>query len=77
MNAMLCPICQHENHHLAVVCVSCGSYLQTRVDNLDLFATAGKLIERPRQAFHAIAISRHKNYTILLATLSGFASMGT
>lgn len=68
-----CPVCHHQNHHLAINCSSCGSYLQGRVDNLDLFASAWNIIERPGKTFHTIAIAKHKNYVIPLSMLSGLA----
>lgn len=68
---ILCPICHCENSHLAVICTSCGSFVQSKVDNLDLFATVWRLIESPATAFHRIAIALHKNYTMLLACILG------
>jgi len=68
---IICSICTTANHHLAVNCTKCGGYIQTRVDTLDLFTTAGRVVERPSKAFHAIAISRHKNYAFLLAAVAG------
>jgi hypothetical protein len=68
-----CTVCGVGNHHLAINCTSCGSYLQRRVDNLDLFDTAWKVIESPKKAFHEIAVAQHKNYGIVL---SGFAGIG-
>ena len=70
---MTCPICQFENTHLAVVCSRCGSYLQGRVDNLDLFSTAWRVVENPRRTFYAIATARHKNYGLVLSALGGIA----
>ncbi|MBI5214643.1 MAG: YIP1 family protein [Ignavibacteriae bacterium] len=68
-----CPVCNTSNHHLKISCVSCGSYIQQKVDTLDLFGTIWKLIETPKKAFHAIAIATHKNYSLLLGSLSGYA----
>jgi hypothetical protein len=68
-----CTVCGVGNQHLAINCSSCGSYLQRRVDNLDLFDTAWKVIESPKKAFHEIAVAQHKNYGIVL---SGFAGIG-
>jgi hypothetical protein len=62
-----CPVCGTRNHHLNVVCASCGGFVQGRVENLDLFSTIWKLIEHPRYAFHQIAIARYKNSTIVPA----------
>ena len=67
-----CPICHSENHHLAVTCRRCGSFLQARIENLDLFTTLGHLIEAPSRTFHSIAIARHKNYVFLLSAVVGW-----
>lgn len=70
---IVCPICQTENNHLAVICASCGSYVQSKIDTLDLFATVWRLIESPRVAFRRIAISSHKNYIFFLSAITGIA----
>jgi hypothetical protein len=62
-----------QNDDFAVVCVSCKSFLQTKVDNLNLFETLWSLMESPRAAFRRIALARHKNYVILLSSLLGVA----
>jgi hypothetical protein len=66
-----CPVCGTRNHHLSVTCASCGGYVQGRVDNLDLFATIWKLVEHPRAAFHAIALARYKNYSMIVPAVAG------
>lgn len=66
-----CSVCHTENHPITVVCVQCGGFLQTRVDALDLFATAWKVMERPFKAFHQISIARHKNYAYILSSVAG------
>lgn len=66
-----CPVCSTANHHLNITCSSCGGYVQGRVDNLDLFSTIWKLIERPRAAFLAIALARYKNYSTIVSAVSG------
>lgn len=66
-----CSICQTSNHHLQTICVKCHAFLQTRTENLDLFGTAWKLIERPRSAFRTIAIAEHKNYGLLISAAAG------
>jgi len=68
-----CSVCGHENDDLLVVCAFCGSYLQAKVDTLDLFQTAWVLILTPRTAFRRIVLSRHKNYGIFLTSLLGIA----
>jgi len=68
-----CPVCSVPNHHLAVTCSSCGSFVQRRVDNLDLFSVLWKVIEQPSKAFLEIAIARHKNFALFLSGVAGFA----
>jgi hypothetical protein len=68
-----CPVCGTANTQLAVVCTSCGAWLQTKVDNLDLFRTGWSVLERPSRAFHEIAIARHKNYVFLLSAFIGIS----
>lgn len=68
-----CPICHTSNHHLQVICTSCGGFVQQRIDTLDLFKTIGKAIESPGKAFHSIAIAEHKNYSLVLGAFSGYA----
>ena len=70
---ILCPVCGKGNGDLAVTCFSCRGYLQSKVDALDLFATAWAVIESPTKAFRKIALATHKNYTLLLASLFGIA----
>lgn len=68
-----CSVCGHENDDLAVICVSCKSYLQSKVDTLDLFQTFWALILSPRATFRRIVLSKHKNYVFLLSALFGMA----
>ena len=68
---IVCPVCATPNHHLNTVCTSCGGFVQGRVENLDLFSLIWRLIERPRQAFHQIAIARYKNYATIVPAISG------
>jgi len=68
-----CSVCGQENDDLQVVCVSCKSFLQSKVDTLDLFSSVWVLIHSPRQAFRRIVLSRHKNYVLLLSSLLGMA----
>ncbi len=70
---MICAVCHTENNHLTIVCTTCGGFLQTRIENLDLFATAWGIVEHPRKTFHTIAIANHKNYAVILSALSGIA----
>ena len=68
-----CTVCGTQNDEFSVVCVSCKSFLQMKVDNLNLFETLWSLMETPRVAFRRIALARHKNYVILLSCLLGMA----
>jgi hypothetical protein len=68
---IICTVCHTENDIYSTICTKCGSYLQDKVPNLDLFATIGKVIENPKEAFKLISLSEHKNYSILLFSLLG------
>ncbi|HCV43406.1 MAG TPA: hypothetical protein DGH68_07965 [Bacteroidetes bacterium] len=68
-----CSVCGQQNDDLVVICVSCGSYLQSKVDNLNLFETIWLLMENPRAAFKKIVLARHKNYVVLLSALFGIS----
>ncbi len=68
-----CPVCGEQNDDLAVVCRSCKSYIQAKVDTLDLFSTVWGLIESPSATFKRIILSRNKNYVIALSCLFGIA----
>jgi hypothetical protein len=69
-----CSVCGQRNDDLAVLCVSCRSYLQSKVDNLNLFETVWQLIENPGAAFKKIVLARHKNYVFVLSSLLGVSS---
>jgi hypothetical protein len=68
-----CPVCGEQNDDLAVVCRSCKSYIQAKVDTLDLFSTVWGLIESPSATFKRIVLSRNKNYVIALSCFFGIA----
>lgn len=70
---IICPLCGTRNSDLTTVCHSCRGFLQGKVDALDLFSTVWMLIETPTRALRRIAISRHKNYTVVLSGLFGIA----
>ena len=70
---IICSVCQTENDQYSTICKKCGGFLQNRVPNLDLFDVLWKIIENPRTAFRLIMRSDHKNYALLLYTLSGIA----
>ena len=66
-----CSVCGQQNEDLAVVCVSCKAFLQSKVDALNLFETVWCLVESPRTAFKRIVLSQHKNYVVVLSCLTG------
>jgi hypothetical protein len=66
-----CGICGADNDDFATVCKSCRSFLQAKVDTLDLFSTLWGLMESPLRTFRRIVLARHKNYVLPLSALSG------
>lgn len=66
-----CSVCGTENNELSVVCSSCKSFLQGRLDALNLFSTMWGLIESPRATFRKIVLAKHKNYSLLLSAAFG------
>jgi hypothetical protein len=66
-----CLVCHTENDKYTTICKKCGSFLQNRVPNLDLFDTIWKIIENPRKAFKSIMLAEHKNYSLFLYVLLG------
>ncbi|MDI6803083.1 MAG: hypothetical protein QME58_04455 [Bacteroidota bacterium] len=70
---IICPVCNTVNHHLAIICKQCGGYIQTKIENIDLFQKLWQLIEHPVKAFKHIAIAKHKNYIIFLTSLFGMS----
>jgi hypothetical protein len=70
-----CPVCATENDDLALTCRSCKSYLQAKVDTIDLFAALWGLMEAPHRTFKRIVLSAHKNYVVILGALQGIAAL--
>lgn len=68
-----CSVCGRQNDDLAVLCASCRGYLQSKVDNLNLFETIWLLIERPGTAFKKIVLAQHKNYIYVLSSMLGMS----
>ena len=66
-----CSVCGNDNDDFAVICSSCGSFVQTTIQMLDLFAIIWGLIEAPRATFRRIALAKRKTYVWLLSSLSG------
>ncbi len=70
-----CSVCGTANQDFAVTCSSCKSYIQSKIENLDLFETLWGLIESPGRTFKKIVLARHKNYILLLSSLLGMAAV--
>lgn len=68
-----CSVCLSENEWFATRCGRCGSFLQNKVDTLNLFETLWKLIESPVEAFRKIVLAEHKNYVLVLSGFFGVA----
>jgi hypothetical protein len=68
-----CTVCGEANEELAIVCTKCHSYLQAKVDTIDLFPAIWGLIERPASTFRKIVLAKHKNYVFSLLMLVGVA----
>ncbi len=68
-----CTVCGETNEDLAITCRKCHSFLQAKVETIDLFTTIGGLIERPRATMRKIVLARHKNYVFVLLMLLGVA----
>ncbi len=69
-NITVCKNCGSENPFYALICSNCKAYLRTRVPNIDLWFTIGKLIESPAEAVKNIIYAEHKNFTLFLLILS-------
>jgi hypothetical protein len=72
-----CSVCGTDNDDLAVLCTKCKSYLQSKVDTLDLFGTIWLLMEAPRRAMKRIVLARYKNYVYFLSALFGISLVYT
>ncbi len=68
-----CPVCQTSNDDFAIICRSCGGYLQNRVPNLNLFETMWSVFDSPVKAFRRIGLAEHKNHAVLLFGVFGIA----
>lgn len=68
-----CPVCGAANDDLVIVCTSCKSFIQGKVDTIDLFHTIWGLVESPSATFRRIGLSGTKNYVLLLSALFGVA----
>lgn len=68
-----CTVCGESNEDLAITCTRCHSFLQAKVDTIDLFSTIWGLIESPGRTLRKIVLAKHKNYVIVLLMLLGIA----
>lgn len=68
-----CPICHTENIHLDIICKKCGSFLQQKIENINLFEVLWLLIENPRKGLKVVALAKHKNYILFLTALIGIS----
>ena len=72
-----CGVCGAANSDLALTCTKCKSFLQAKVDTLDLFATSWAVIESPARAFRRVVLSKRKNYVVALSVLMGMGATVT
>jgi hypothetical protein len=72
-----CRVCGAPNSDLALTCTQCKSYLQAKVDTLDLFATSWGIIESPAKTFRRVVLSKRKNYIVFLSVLMGIGAAVT
>lgn len=68
-----CSICGEVNDDLTVVCRKCRSYIQAKVDTIDLFAAIWGLMEHPRSTFRRIVLAKQKNFVMILSMAFGIA----
>lgn len=64
-----CSQCKNQNELFRLNCSTCGSVLDNRYPNLDLWTTIARLIDSPTIAFKGIIRAEHKNFVILLLFL--------
>ncbi len=72
-NLTNCKNCGTENPYFQLKCKNCQSFLRRRVVNIELWETAGKVIESPSKAFENVIFAEHKNFLIFMTLLFGFA----
>jgi hypothetical protein len=66
-----CTVCGESNEDLAITCKKCHSFLQAKVDTIDLFSTIWGLIESPGRTLRKIVLAKHKNFAMVLLMLLG------
>lgn len=65
-NVLVCNNCKKENPFYSMICSNCNSFLRSKIPNIDLWETTGKLIEIPTQAFGKIIQAENKNFVVTL-----------
>ncbi len=68
-----CTVCDTPNDDLALRCSNCKSYLQGKIDTLDLFSSMWGIVESPHRTLKRVVLSQHKNYVLLLSSLFGIS----
>ena len=68
-NVLICNNCKKENPFYSMICSNCNSFLRSKIPNIDLWETIGKLIETPIQAFGKIIQAENKNFVVTLMIL--------
>lgn len=61
-----CSSCSSRNELFRLYCSKCGSVLDNRYPNLDLWTTIARLIDSPTEAFKGIIRAENKNFVFLL-----------
>lgn len=69
-NTITCSNCQNENPFYSLICSNCKAFIRTKIPNIDLWFTIGKLLESPIEAIRNIIHSDHKNFVSLLLILA-------
>ena len=77
MDVIECTNCKTSNSILNAKCKNCGSFLQRRIPNLNLFDTIWEIIEKPKEAFLKICLAEQKNYIFLIFSIVGIALIFT
>ncbi|MBN2571790.1 MAG: hypothetical protein JXA68_06650 [Ignavibacteriales bacterium] len=71
MNKIVCKNCNSENDLFRLNCYNCNALLRTRVVNIDLWKTVGRIVENPIKAFKEIIQAEHKNFIFILLFFLG------
>jgi hypothetical protein len=77
MTTITCKTCGIANSILRTKCSGCGSILQGRIPNLNLFEVIWEIIEQPKKTFLKICLSEQKNYVYLLFSIIGIGFLFT